>query len=310
MVDLRRLAEELNIHEIAVCHAGRFDDVEAILLKDEQLGITPPFVLTDIEKRVEPKETLKDAASFIVVLEHYQVNTYPRRSGRYGNISPAACGEDYHRILRRKLNALVEHLKENDPEAEFLYYVDDSPFSEKHVAMRSGLGKILKNGLFYSRQAGSRCNIGIILTNKQPENFIVSNPVFDDSVFAPCLKCKACISLCPGQALNEFGLNSYRCVSYLTQKKETLTIEEEMAMGHQIYGCDMCQKVCPINGSVSLEMETGLEISLDDILSMSNKGFKLQFQQTAAGWRGKKQMQKNAEIILRNMERLDGNMEL
>ena len=309
MVDLRRLAEELNIHEISVCHAGRFDDVEAILLKDEQLGITPPFVTKEIEKRVEPKETMKDAASFIVVLEHYHVNSYPKREGRYGNISPAACGEDYHRILRRKLNALVECLKSEDPKSDYLLYVDDSPFSEKHVAMRSGLGKILKNGLFYSRKAGSRCNIGIILTNKPLECFKVPEIKDDDLVFAPCLHCKACLTLCPSGALSAFGLNSYQCVSYLTQKKEELTQDEEIAMGHQIYGCDVCQKVCPINGVIGETFDTGMEVSLDELLSMSNKEFKIQFQHTAAGWRGKKQFVKNAEIALKNMERLDGNME-
>lgn len=311
MVDLQRLAEKLNIDDIAVCHANRFDDVEKLLKKDIVLGILPPFVEADIEKRVEPKKTLADAKSFIVLLEHYEPVVYKKREGRYGNISPAASGEDYHRIVREKLNALVEILKQNDCEGNYQAYVDNSPFSEKHVAIRAGLGRIMKNGLFYSKKFGSRCYIGIILTNRRPEFFGLSKRCDgDDAQFLRCISCRACIRSCPGQALNEHGINSYQCVAYLTQKKEELTEAEEIAMGSQIYGCDVCQKVCPLNAPIPKGYETGTEVILDDLFKMSNKQFKLSYQKTAAGWRGKKQLIKNAEIVLRNMERNNGNMEL
>lgn len=310
MVDLHRLAEKLNIDDIAVCHAGRFHEVEQILKKDMELGILPPFVEADICKRVEPKETMADAASFIVLLEHYEPMIYLKREGRYGNISPAASGEDYHRIVRNKLNALVEVFNEKDPEGVYQAYVDNSPFSEKHVAIRAGLGKIMKNGLFYSKHFGSRCYIGLILTNRPPEFYgLPLRHDGDDERFQRCISCRACITLCPGHALNEQGINSYQCVAYLTQKKEALTEAEEIAMGGQIYGCDLCQKVCPLNTPIPKGYETGTEVCLDTLLSMSNKEFKLSYQKTAAGWRGKKQLQKNAEIVLRNMERTNGNME-
>lgn len=311
MVDLRKLAEQLNIDDIAVCHAERFTDVEFLLKKDLELGILPPFTEKDIEKRVCPEKTLENAASFIVLLEHYEPKIYKRREGPFGNISPAACGEDYHRIVRRKLDLLMEALSLVDPEGKRLFFVDDSPFSEKHLAMRAGLGKIMKNGLFYSKKFGSRCFIGLILSDREP-GFYGLPPRSDqeDTWFLRCNTCSACQKLCPGKALSENGMNSYRCAAYLTQKKEPLTPEEERIMGEQVYGCDICQKVCPLNPPVPAGYETGTEIALDDILSMTNKEFKLIFRQTAAGWRGKKQLQKNAEIILRNkMEKSYGNME-
>ena len=74
-------------------------------------------------------------------------------------------------------------------------------------------------------------------------------------------------------------------------------------MGYQIYGCDICQKICPVNGVISNEYETGVQVDLDQLLTLSNKQFKELYQHTAAGWRGKKQLQRNAEIALKNMEK-------
>ncbi len=303
MVDLYRLAEELNIDDIAVCHAEKFNSVEQLLKKDVELGILPPFVETDIHRRVCPEETLAGAKSFIVILEHYEPSVYKVRKGLYGNISPAASGEDYHRIVRRKLSGLMSALEAADPDGRRLAYVDNSPFSEKHVAIRAGLGRLMRNGLFYSRKFGSRCYIGLILSDRPADFYgLPSRRDDEDPWFERCRTCSACQKFCPGKAITEEGMNSYRCVSYLTQKKEPLSPEEEITLGQQIYGCDVCQSVCPLNRlAVPAGYTTGTEVSLEELLTMSNKQFKLRYQGTAAGWRGKKQLQKNAEIVLKNI---------
>lgn len=302
MVDLYGLAEKINIDDIAVCHAGPFDEVEAILKRDMELGILPPFTEENIQKRVNPEETMAGAASFIVILEHYKPEVYKRRKGFYGNISPAACGEDYHRIVRSKLNLLLQALKEDDSEGQYLAYVDNSPFSEKHIAVRAGMGQIMRNGLFYSREYGSRCFIGLILADKKPEYYGLSmRHDGDEEWFSRCKSCKACQNLCPGEAITDKGFNSYRCVSYLTQKKEALTKDEERKLGLQIYGCDICQKVCPLNPACGVEYETGREVDLTELMEMSNKQFNQIYRQTAAGWRGKKILQRNAEAVRKNI---------
>lgn len=302
MVNLHGLAEKLKIDDMAVCVAEKFSEVEAILKKDMKLGILPPFTDLDIRKRVCPEETLAGAAGFIVILEHYTPETYKKRTGLYGNISPAASGEDYHRTVGKKLNRLVEELMAADPEGTYLAYVDNSPFSEKHVAIRAGLGRLMHNGLFYSRKFGSRCYIGLILTDRNPEFFgMAPRKDHEDGWFDRCRTCSACERLCPGGAITAEGMNSYRCVSYLTQKKEGLTPEEAKNMGTQIYGCDICQKVCPLNPPIPPEYETGREVDLEELLAMSNRQFKAAYQHTAAAWRGKKQLQKNAEIVKRNI---------
>ena len=305
MVDLWGIAEKLNIDDIAVCHAGKFEDVEQLLKKDAELGILPPFTETDIRKRVYPSETLAHAKSFIVILEHYDPPVYKKREGLYGNISPAASGEDYHRIVRDKLSGLMEVLSSVDGEGKRLAYVDNSPFSEKHVAVRAGLGRLMRNGLFYSRKFGSRCYIGLILSDRPVDFYgLAARRDNEDTWFDRCLTCRACQIFCPGGAITERGMNSYRCVSYLTQKKEDLSDSEAAALDRQIYGCDVCQKVCPLNPGVPTGYETGTEVSLEELLAMSNKQFRMKYQRTAAGWRGKKQLQKNAKIVLNNiMER-------
>ena len=312
MVNLRRLAEELNIDDLAVCHAGKFEDLEQLLKKDMELGILPPFTEQDIEKRICPNRTMEDARSFIVLLEHYEPAVYKKRDGLYGNISPAATGEDYHRIVRQKLEALLEKLQIEDPDGKREAYVDTSPFSEKHIAVRAGLGRIMRNGLFYSRKYGSRCYIGIVLTNRPPDFYDLSERTDNrDPWFDRCQTCGACMRMCPGHAITQEGMNSYRCVSYLTQKKEPLTTEEEKHLGVQIYGCDVCQKVCPLNIPIEKGFETGVEVDLQELLSLSNKQFKIAYQHTAAGWRGKKVLQRNGEIAIKNiMERkTNGNLE-
>lgn len=198
----------------------------------------------------------------------------------YGNISPAASGEDYHRIVRRKLSGLMSALEAADPDGRRLAYVDNSPFSEKHVAIRAGLGRLMRNGLFYSRKFGSRCYIGLILSDRSADFYgLPSRRDDEDPWFERCRTCSACQKFCPGKAITEAGMNSYRCVSYLTQKKEPLSPEEERIMGRQIYGCDVCQSVCPLNRlAVPAGYTTGTEVSLEELLTMSNKQFKLRYQ--------------------------------
>ena len=301
MAFLTDWAKAEDIHDIAVCHAGDFQEVRQLLYKDRKLGILPPFTERDIDRRVSPGMTLPGAKSFIVILESYVPPVY-KDDGKSGNISPAAAGPDYHRIVREKLERLAGHIKKELPDCQFIPFVDDSPFSEKHVAIRAGLGRLMKNGLFYSARFGSRCYIGLILTDRPVAEWEM--PQRRDGqldLFDRCLSCQACVKACPGGALTEKGINSYRCVSYLTQKKEDLDNREKRALGKQIYGCDVCQKVCPLNPHIPAGYETGEAVDLTALLSMTNREFHTRYRSTAAGWRGKKILQRNARIVRENL---------
>jgi epoxyqueuosine reductase len=301
-----KYAGSIGIDEIGFADAGPFYDVEKLIH-----GVEIPFVSFPIERRVKPELTLKNSKGFIVVLEPYPVPCYEKaleKKSLVGNIAPSALGEDYHGVLMGKLNRLAEYLKGEYPASQFLCYTDTSPFSEKHVAVRAGLGMIGKNHLFYSRKYGSRCFIGIILTDL---NLRVDRTAFDFKAQEGnlCKSCRRCVDACPVHALREDGIYySKLCISYLTQQKEKHERKDYEKMGRQIYGCDICQKVCPRNGFIPDGMETGEIISLEKLLRMSNREFKEGLGKTAAGWRGKKQLQKNAVISL--LPYLNGKGEL
>lgn len=328
MGELRKIAENAGIDTIAVCGAERFDEVAYLLEAAKAKGELPPFTSEDIELRVDPAMTLPNAKAFIVIASPYTPTIYQPAAGLYGNIAPSACGEDYHRIVMRKLKVLCEALAERYPEHSFMPFVDTSPFSEKHLAVRAGLGQILHNGLFYSYAYGSRCFIGLILTDLSCEilktafsyDGAVQEDIADqetkvkaygaadtvDSAF--CKNCRRCERMCPGGAISDEGFDSYRCVSWLTQKKEELTEDEKQAVGHQIYGCDVCQRVCPQNPLIPAGYETGEEVSLEEIMALTGGSFKKTYKATAAGWRGKNLLIRNAKIAYENATRQKGDM--
>jgi len=119
-----------------------------------------------------------------------------------------------------------------------------------------------------------------------------------------CGNCNACIKNCPSKALSEKGYNWTNCISYLTQVKN-LDINKYDSIGIQIYGCDICQQSCKFNKNTDFEYMTDIEAVMPDIeklLSISNKEYNNKYKNTAAGWRGKKILQRNAIIALGNIK--------
>ncbi len=284
------------IDEVGFATAKPFYDVEMILINHRNKGLpSHPFVETNIAKRVYPELTLKGAKSFIVITMSYTPKIYKKTDELIGNISPAAVGEDYHKLVMDKLTDITNFITDIYPKANILKFVDNSPFSEKHVAKRAGLGYIAKNSLFYSKKFGSRCFIGLLLTDI---NLGEDKPIIEQS---KCKNCDKCVKACPTSALMpESGFDFTKCISYLTQTKEVISDDLASKMGNQIYGCDICQSVCPNNTKIPEEHVTGIPISLEYLLKMTNREFEEKFKYTAAGWRGSKQLKKNAVIALNN----------
>ncbi len=144
MDEIRCFAHSVGIGEIGFGHSHPFFDVERLLKIDMDAGIgLPPFTEERIEKRVYPENTMENCRSFITILQPYAVPVYSRETFKgYGNISPAAVGTDYHILVMEKLTKLKEYLDKKFPGSENMAFVDNSPFSEKHVAVRCGLGQI------------------------------------------------------------------------------------------------------------------------------------------------------------------------
>lgn len=136
-------------------------------------------------------------------------------------------------------------LKERFPKEEFVPFCDASPLNERRVAYQAGLGVLGKNGMVIHERFGSYFFVGEMVTT------LALAP--NRPVLGPCPGCMACIRACPGKALGENGVEVGRCASHISQKKGELDEQEQAILraAHTVWGCDICQDVCPLNQKVA-----------------------------------------------------------
>ena len=164
-----------------------------------------------------------------------------------GWISRYAWGSDYHEVLREKLNALVAEMRERFPKPfEARASADTGPVQERILAKHAGLGWIGKNTLLLNQKMGSWLFLGTILTDLE------LTPTVESKEFLPpdlCGSCTRCIDACPTDALvNPYMMDARRCIAYLTiELRGPIPMEFREAAGDHIFGCDICQDVCPWN---------------------------------------------------------------
>ena len=230
------------------------------------------------------------------------VAAFPYYAGeRPGNLSLYARGLDYHTVVTGRLNTICNFLSEKYENSHFLPGADNSPLPERQAAWRCGIGLRGKNGLVIVPPYGSYVFLGTILTDAEldlPEH----TPAPD------CIGCGKCLSACPGNALGERGVEVSRCLSELTQKKGTLTAEEESLLkAHPlIWGCDRCQQVCPYNAhpalSPLLEFRERLVDNLvsADLEGLTNRTFREKYGDRSFAWRGPAPLRRNLELYTQN----------
>ena len=207
------------------------------------------------ERRVDPRLALNGARSVIVVaLNYFAPQPYSTEqaalqddSSPRGWISRYAWGEDYHEVLREKLNALVARMHAQWLEPfEARAYVDTGPVVERVAAKYAGLGWLAKNTCLINEQLGSWLFLGVILTTLELEASLrTGEPPAADL----CGNCTLCLDACPTQAfVAPYVLDARRCISYLTiELRGAIPEELRPAMGNAVIGCDICQDVCPWN---------------------------------------------------------------
>lgn len=260
-------------------YACRFEDFEEMYLK------------------VQPEFWLKGAKTFIVILESYSLHTVSERKPLSVKVSKAAVSEDYHRIIHRKLEMLSIFIKRHFS-CQTKAFCDNQGFSDRYIAQKAGLGVIGKNSFLINKQYGTSTFIGYLLTDLEIEDY--DQPIEADY----CGSCTKCIDACPGKAiLSNQQINANACISYLTQAK-TLSSEEKKKISNHLYGCDICQLICPYNEKKSnrkLAYIIEEYMDIESLLKMNNQSFNETLKKTAAGWRGKKHLQRNAIIALGNI---------
>jgi len=196
------------------------------------------YMENHFDKRLNPKLLVEDSKSVISLLYNY----FPENQqidGTY-KISKYAYGVDYHFVVKEKLKELFQFITNEIGEVSGRVFVDSAPVLEKAWAAKSGLGWIGKNSNLITKSVGSFYFIAEIILDLDLEtDFATTNH---------CGTCTACIDACPTNAISEYQIDGSKCISYFTiELKENIPSEFKNKMDDWIFGCDICQDVCPWN---------------------------------------------------------------
>ena len=271
------------------CYTIGITDASKIINDRLRANNFTPFVSDDFAKRVDPKKVFPDARSLVVVCVPYGVDMF------CSNLSSLGVCEDYHVRVKDVLRTEASKLHQLHGSFKNKILVDSPALCERSLAVRAGLGFFGRHGLVISPEFGSRVNIGVMLTDIPLYELNLSFrglqrrhiPFYDSCPD----DCKLCIKACPNGAINEGrSLAANLCISYLTQK-EKLTAEEEKLFHGQLYGCDICQNVCPKN----VKHMTSY-VDPKKILMLSDSEVTEQFGHTAMNWR-LRLLKRNALIV-------------
>ncbi len=211
------------------------------------------YLARSADKRADVRAVLPSARTVIVAATVYNTarpySIECRDPGR-AHIARYAWGDDYHDVLGKRLDALLAWMREQSPEPfEARAYVDTGPIQERVYAQYAGIGWIGKNTCVINPELGSWIFLSEIICSLALET---DSPSFDQ-----CGTCTLCLEACPTQAIVAAGvLDSTRCISYLTiESKEAIPDALASAVGSHVYGCDICQEVCPWNGTPAVSRD-------------------------------------------------------
>lgn len=203
------------------------------------------YLEADLEVRLHPARLLPHARAAIVVADLYAArgDTDPPPDWSRGRIARYAVQRDYHRVIKNRLHELCDTLRRQYPGAKFRSVVDTAPVLERELALRAGVGWVGKHTLIIHPRLGSYMFLGAVFTTL-PLAPVADQPVITDH----CGTCTRCIDACPTRAISPYSVDASRCISYLTiEHRSTIAPEFHASISNWIYGCDICQEVCPHN---------------------------------------------------------------
>jgi epoxyqueuosine reductase len=268
------------------------------------------YMARQAARRREPSLAWTEATSAVVVLHNYYSESRLIQ-GRY-RVARYAQGADYHQVTREKLDRLGTELMEVAGRGRTRSYVDAGPLPERELARRAGLGWFGKNTLLIHPRLGSFTFIGVLLTDL---DLARDEPFEADR----CGTCTRCLQACPtGAFVSPRVLDATRCVSYLTiESREAIPEALRAGVGDNLFGCDICQDVCPWNVKFARETEEAAFRpapeeawpSLDEILAMDEDAFATRFGPTPLERARLRGLKRNAEVVLENLgARIDGDV--
>jgi len=255
-----------------------------------------------------PSHVLPDARSLLLLGAAYRTEEPVAPQSGEGRISRYAWGHDYHDVLREKLHTLCDILRAEVPGANARGVVDTAPLLEREFAQLAGLGWVGKNTLILNKRLGSWLFLAAVLTDQVLD--------YDEPHAAShCGTCTACLDACPTQAfVAPYVLDARRCISYLTiELRDTIPTELRSGLGGWVFGCDVCQDVCPWNRKAPRQETAAFmpaagmnPIDLVALFRMDEETFRATFRHTPL-WRPRRRgILRNAALVLGNTRPSEG----
>jgi epoxyqueuosine reductase len=293
--DLERLAEELGIDVIGAAPAEAYDETERHIRERRERGLFADmrFTMARPEVSCHPESLVPNARTVISAALCYYADEPPLEPGE-GRL-PRYTWFDAYAELREKLDALGRRLG-----GEYRVLVDENDHVDREAAARSGVGFYGKNTMLITRRHGSWVVLGTLVTDAEIE---ATPPLELD-----CGSCTLCIEACPTGALDDPGvLDSTRCLSYWTQSPEPIPEDYRDELGAQVYGCDICQDVCPWNRGVEKRRageappeDAEPHVSLVEWLELGDEELRARYERLYFPRKDPRYLRRNALVALGN----------
>jgi len=305
--ELKTYAKEIGIVALGVTDAGPIEGkAKDIYLKRIEKGFLSGgdvpcygFEEKNLKSRFDPKKSFSRAKSLISAAVPYKINYKQGEKPKYhGYLARVGWGKDYHLVVSEKLRKLCQFIRDFFPQVKYRTMVDTGPLLERGFAVRAGVGWIGKNNTLIVPDIGSFVFLGEILVDIELEP--------DVSLNRDCGGCTECLKACPTGALVEpYMLNTRICISFLTQIPELPQDWILPHMNRMIYGCDICQEVCPFNKTAPdagdkafIPEQFPPYPDLMDLINMDVKRYIEIVGNSSAEWVGRDVIQKNAILAL------------
>lgn len=256
------------------------------------------WMARDVRKRIDPREIFPQAHAVVVVALNYFTPHQHQQTPTTGKVSRYAWGDDYHDVVKEKLLSLLAWIKKQAPHAEGKVCVDIQPTMDKAWAVRAGLGWLGKHSNVITPEHGSWVFIGELFLNLDLDH---DNARIEDH----CGTCTLCIDACPTAAITEpYVVDSNKCISYATIELRAPELPEEMDLAGWLYGCDICQDVCPWNRFEQPTSETrfapregNVDVELEEIMKLTPERYAARYRGSAMKRAKLAGLQRNARAL-------------
>ena len=303
---VREYARELGFDLVGVASAEHFAEHESITLHRVRSGLMdglPWYTESRVRRGCDPNELLAGARSIIAVglSYHFPEDEDATPGGLDGKVARYSWGDDYHKVMKGRLKALVEGLSQRlGRPIRSRWYVDDGPMLDRAVAQRAGIGWYGKNTNILTSSHGSWVFLGQVITDLELEP--------DAPLKKTCGSCVKCIDACPtGAIVAPYVIDNARCISYLTiENRGPIPRHLRPLMYDWVFGCDICQDVCPVNIKAASSSEQAFkrrgfsELDLVSLLQMTEEEFRERFRNSPIKRAKRVGLQRNACVALGN----------